>query len=56
MTTSEHHGTGQLEHAPYCPGPRVVRHDGTRHAQITCSACGAWTTVPRRVEWTDGPR
>lgn len=52
----EHHGTAQLVHAPGCPGPRLTRHDGTRHAQLTCSACGAFAIVRRRVEWTDDPR
>lgn len=51
VTAGEYHGTGELEHAPGCPGPRVVRHDGTRRAQLTCTACGRWVTVLRRNEW-----
>lgn len=44
---------GDLQHTPTCPGPRIVRFDGTRFAQLTCQACAATAVVPRRTEWTE---
>lgn len=44
---------GQVEHRPDCPGPRIVRRDGTRAAQLTCTACEAYVCVTRRTEWRD---
>lgn len=44
---------GQVEHAPGCAAPRIVRRDGTRVAVLTCTACHRWATVPRRSEWRD---
>ncbi len=42
---------GQVEHKADCPGPRLVRRDGTRVAVLICTACCRWVTVPRRNEW-----
>lgn len=41
---------GDLEHTPACPGPQVVRHNGTRFAQLTCQGCGAIAVVPRDTD------
>ena len=48
--------SGQVVHTDACPGPAIVRRDGTRIALLTCTACEAWTTVPRRNEWRDAPQ
>lgn len=63
MTTHAHaKGSGHqmtprdLEHRSDCPSPQVVRHDGTRFAQLTCHGCAATVVVPRRSEWREATR
>ncbi len=53
MPTAKDPLRGELEHAEHCPGPRVVRRDGTHAAQLTCTACEAYVCVTRRTEWRD---